>query len=334
MAMEPAERPTDLVDYRSGALLFVSAFVHIRMAMELAWLEDFLALVDCGNFSRAAERRHVTQPAFSRRVRALEAWVGAALFDRRTHAVALTPAGERFRPVAEEALRRLYLGREEVREAARASVDTLRFASTHALSLTFFPKWLRGLESRIPGGAALRLMVDNMAACERLMLLGQAQFLLCHHHPSATTALEPDQFCSVHLGDDVLIPVSAPAQDGKSRPRHELPGAAEVPVPHLAYSPESGMGRIVAAVRSVEGRPAWLEPAFTSHVAMVLAMMARDGRGVAWSPKSLILDDLATGRLVRAGPEVWDIPIEIRLFRPRTSQSPAAEKFWSIVEGM
>ncbi|MET1083646.1 MAG: LysR family transcriptional regulator [Burkholderiales bacterium] len=75
--------------------------------MELAWLEDFLALVDCGNFSRAAERRHVTQPAFSRRVRALEAWVGAALFDRRTHAVALTRAGERFRPVAEEALRRL-----------------------------------------------------------------------------------------------------------------------------------------------------------------------------------------------------------------------------------
>jgi DNA-binding transcriptional LysR family regulator len=34
--------------------------------MEFAWLEDFLALVDSGNFSRAAELRHVTQPAFSR----------------------------------------------------------------------------------------------------------------------------------------------------------------------------------------------------------------------------------------------------------------------------
>ena len=61
--------------------------------------------------------------------------------------------------------------------------------------------------------------------------------------------------------------------------------------------------------------------------------MAREGRGVAWSPQSLVLDDLTAGRLVRAGPEDWDIPIEIRLFRPRAPQSAAAEKFWSIVEG-
>jgi DNA-binding transcriptional LysR family regulator len=90
----------------------------------------------------------------------------------------------------------------------------------------------------------------------------------------------------------------------------------------------------IAAVRSVEGPPAWLEPAFTSHVTMVLVVMARDGRGIAWSPKSLILEDLAAGRLVRAGSEMWDIAIEIRLFRPRTRQSVAAEKFWSTVEGM
>ena len=49
--------------------------------MEFIWLEDFLALVDSGNFSRAAELRHVTQPAFSRRIRALEDWVGVDLFE-------------------------------------------------------------------------------------------------------------------------------------------------------------------------------------------------------------------------------------------------------------
>ena len=48
--------------------------------MELIWLEDFLMLADTLNFSRAAELRHVTQPAFSRRIRALEGWVGADLF--------------------------------------------------------------------------------------------------------------------------------------------------------------------------------------------------------------------------------------------------------------
>ncbi|HWU74121.1 MAG TPA: LysR family transcriptional regulator, partial [Sphingomonas sp.] len=50
--------------------------------MELAWLEDFIALSETGNFSRAAELRHVTQPAFSRRIRALEDWVGTPLFER------------------------------------------------------------------------------------------------------------------------------------------------------------------------------------------------------------------------------------------------------------
>ena len=79
--------------------------------MEFAWLEDFLALVDFGNFSRAAELRHVTQPAFSRRIRALEDWVGVDLFERDSHPVMLTEAGRRFRPVAEELLRLALQGR-------------------------------------------------------------------------------------------------------------------------------------------------------------------------------------------------------------------------------
>ena len=58
--------------------------------MNLIWLEDFLALASTGNFSRAAEERHMTQPAFSRRIRALEEWLGVVLIDRTTHPAALT----------------------------------------------------------------------------------------------------------------------------------------------------------------------------------------------------------------------------------------------------
>jgi hypothetical protein len=59
--------------------------------MELDWLEDFLALVEHQHFGRAAEARNVSQPAFSRRIRLLETWLGAPLFNRDTHRVALTP---------------------------------------------------------------------------------------------------------------------------------------------------------------------------------------------------------------------------------------------------
>jgi hypothetical protein len=66
-------------------------YVDLALPMELIWFEDYLALAETLNFSRAAEARHVTQPAFSRRIRALEAWIGAELFTRTTHGVALTP---------------------------------------------------------------------------------------------------------------------------------------------------------------------------------------------------------------------------------------------------
>ncbi|MDI6837448.1 MAG: LysR family transcriptional regulator, partial [Rhizobiaceae bacterium] len=58
--------------------------------MESRWLEDFLSLVDTRNFSRSAEARYTTQPAFSRRIKSLEDWVGAKLFDRTTQPISLT----------------------------------------------------------------------------------------------------------------------------------------------------------------------------------------------------------------------------------------------------
>lgn len=62
--------------------------------MNPIWLDDFLVLAASGNFSRAAELRHMTQPAFSRRIRALEDWLGLVLFDRGSHPATLTEAGE------------------------------------------------------------------------------------------------------------------------------------------------------------------------------------------------------------------------------------------------
>jgi len=283
--------------------------------VDFSWLEDFLALVDTGNFNRAAEARHLTQPAFSRRIRALEDWVGAGLFDRTTHRVTLTPGGERFRPIAEDLVRRLLQGREEVRQVSDGAAASLRFAATHVLSLTFFPLWLRSLEARTRLGP-VNLVSDTMRACEQIMRAGQAQFLLCHHHPTLAGGLDDGPFRSVRVGDDLLLPVRAAGMS------FTLDDAA---VPHLAYSPDSALGRIVE-VACGRQTP---DPVFTSHLATVLRAMALDGRGVAWLPRSLIEDDLARGTLLRAGGPEWDAPVEIRLFRARARQSPAAESFWA-----
>jgi DNA-binding transcriptional LysR family regulator len=291
--------------------------------MELIWLEDFVALAETGNFSRAAENRHVTQPAFSRRVRALEDWVGAPLFDRATPGVTLTAAGQQFRTGADELIRRIIQLRRESREAGGQEAATLRFAATHALSFTFFPQWMRDLEAGTNMGP-IRLISDSMQACEELMMHGEAQFLLCHHHTAAPSRFGA-QFRSAVVGQDALAPFAAPDADGQ--PRWNLTDGAEE-VPYLAYSDESGLGRIVEAQRFAD-RIQGLRTVFSARLAASLMTMAREGRGVAWLPVSLVEAEVALGRLVRAGGADLEIPVDIRVFRPITRQSPAAEAFWS-----
>ena len=96
--------------------------------MNLSWLNDFFALAANENFSRAAEMRHMTQPAFSRRIQAPEKWRGAGLFDRSSHPITLTETGEWFQTVAEEIMTRIARAPEEARAVAVRGFTTLRLA--------------------------------------------------------------------------------------------------------------------------------------------------------------------------------------------------------------
>lgn len=295
--------------------------------MELIWLEDYLALAETLNFSRAAELRHVTQPAFSRRIRALEGWIGAALFTRTTHGVALTPAGEHFHHQAEVLTRALHQLRRDTLEVSGRGIRPLAIAATHALSFTFFPKWVRRNQEVLALGN-LNLISDSMQACEQMMLRGDVQFLLCHHHRNMSSRIGSGQFRSIVVGVDTLVPLSAPAGNGV--PRWRLHGGE--PVKYLAYSAQSGLGRIVAAQWGMKDRAITLETIFTSRLAAALLSMARAGDGVAWLPRTLAEEDIAAGLLVEAGTPEFDIPIEIRLFRPAARQSQAVEAIWSAFE--
>jgi DNA-binding transcriptional LysR family regulator len=295
--------------------------------MELIWFEDYLALAETLNFSRAAEARHVTQPAFSRRIRALEEWIGADLFARTTHGVALTSAGQHFHNQAEVLTRALHQLRRDTLEVSGRGARLLSIAATHALSFTFFPKWVRRNESVLALGN-LNLISDSMQACEQMMLRGEVQFLLCHTHPDKRSRLETSQFKSIVVGADTLVPLSAPSPNGTSR--WSLDGFE--PVKYLAYSAQSGLGRIVAARWDAKDRAAALETVFTSHLAATLLSMVRAGDGVAWLPRTLAEEDISAGLLVEAGNKELEIPIEIRLFRPVARQGQAAESVWAAFE--
>lgn len=302
--------------------------------LDLEWLEDFLALAETGNFSRAAEARAIAQPAFSRHIRALEEWVGTELFDRSAHPAALTPAGQRFLPLLETILANLEAARIKARAAHDQAAASLRFAATHVLSLTFFPRWLVGMEARLTVGP-IQTMSDSSLACEDLMLQRRVQFVLCHGHPAVPGRLDEGQYPVLRLSDDLLMPVSAARPAAPSQPLHAIGQDGVVPV--LAYSEASGLGRIMRSrMRGVFGDGAvsaiaqGVSVVFTAHHAALLKTMALEGRGIAWLPQSLIADDLRAGTLVPAGNAQWNVPVEIRLYRQRAEMAPAAEALWTL----
>ncbi|SEN71373.1 DNA-binding transcriptional regulator, LysR family [Methylobacterium sp. UNC300MFChir4.1] len=285
--------------------------------MDLDWVRDFLALAEHRTFSRAAEVRHVTQPAFSRRIRALEAWLGTPLFLRSAQGAHLTAAGTGFRPHAEELMRGLDRACREARAAGARADASLAIAATHALSFTFFPGWIRR-HAPFETLGALNLISDSMAACEAILLAGEVQLLLCHHRADLPTPLDDGRCESVRVGADSLVPLCAPTSEGA--PLWPLSGA----VRYLAYGEASGLGRILAASGAAAGHG----PAFTSHLAATLMTMAQGGDGVAWLPVTLAEAAIARGQLVRAGPEELDVPVEIRLFRMREGRGGAADALW------
>ncbi|MBB1600375.1 LysR substrate-binding domain-containing protein [Variovorax sp. UMC13] len=129
--------------------------------MELRHLRYFSALADSLNFTRAAERLHVTQSTLSHQIKQLEDEVGTLLFDRTGKRVALTEAGEAFLHHATRALREIDRGLGALRENPQEAVGELRIGSTPTFNVAFIPDCIASFQTRYPG---VRVVVEELAA--------------------------------------------------------------------------------------------------------------------------------------------------------------------------
>lgn len=297
--------------------------------MNPIWLEDFLALAETGNFSRAAAQRHSSQPAFSRRIRALEEWIGQPLVDRSAQPARLTEVGTWFRDTAADLLARTRRLPAQAAAVAQAQAGPLRIAATHALSFTVVPGWLRGLEERITLGP-LQLLSDVLERCEALLAQGQVHFVIAHAHAAVRSPLDAAGHAWVCIGRDDLLPVAAPGADGQ--PLHRLDATGPQAAPLLLYSDASGLGRLWRATIAPRLHGGAAQAAVTAHLASVLRTLALEGRGIAWLPQALVAQDIASGRLVAAGDAGWEVPLEIRLWRGLAG-GDGAQGLWGAAGG-
>lgn len=294
--------------------------------MQIKWIEDFLTLTDAHAFSRAAERRNVSQPTFSRHIQALEDWLGVELIDRRMQGVHLTSAGRIFRGFAADLLRRTYDMRNVLRGQSPGTAETVRFAVAHTLSLTYFPHWLSQLKAAL-GNVVARVSAVNISEGASALIEGGADLLINYHHPQLPALLDPERFQHLVLATDRMLPFSAPNKDGK--PRYRLPGSVDAPITFLAYSSGTYLAHTVEMILLNANQRCHFERSFDTHMSEALKAMVIEGHGLGWLPESCIGKELAEKRLVIAGPAQWSCTLEVRLYRSLENTNPTADRIWS-----
>jgi DNA-binding transcriptional LysR family regulator len=292
--------------------------------MDHKWLEDFVLLARERSFSKAAQLRHVTQPQFSRRIRALELWAGTDLVNRSGVPLGLTAAGEEFLPVARRVVSSLGDARARIRQSSHDQ-GWVTLATGRTLSRTAVPGWLAKVKRDV-GDFSLRIITGSIHEGATALEQGTADFLLSFSHPRLPLLLDERSFPRVTLGMDELVAVCAARADGK--PMHPLPGTARKPVPVLGYAPTLALAHILQDGLTRDGVDRHTRSIVESDFAESLHEQALQGCGVAWLPRALVSTDLAGGRLVLAEADAG-IPFEICLYRSHPPRNELVDRVWT-----
>lgn len=295
--------------------------------MKLAWLEDFIALVDTGSFSRAADRRRVSQPAFSRRIRMLEAWFGLNLIHRGPHRLQLTRTARRYEP----ALRRLALRFSELRTQMRTDAEAeehIALCTQHTLMVTFLPQLLHRVRTASPE-TGFRLRAGNRDECLSLLRSGEADLMLCFEtEENALADLLPESRRLI-LGREVLVPVTALNATGSPL----FDPVVDRGIKLLGYPEDSFMGQALRTypLRTV-ARTYRVETVCESAFTVGLKEMALAGMGIAWLPRALVAREMEQGRLTNLAPLLPELALTIAIHRLGSDRSERMAAIWSLLE--
>lgn len=295
--------------------------------MELVWLEDFLEIVATRNFSTAASARHVSQSAFSRRIKSLETWLDAELIDRSTYPVRLTAAGSLFLPRAQQLVRDMYAAQRDCRNLLGSNDSPIVFSALHTLAVYFFPRWFRTVDTT---GSFSRSSMDagDFPYCIERLTQRKCDFALLYDQPNGVSVLGKGPFESALLGMDRMIPVSSCRSDG--RPLYDIEDATTIP--YLSYSWDDGyLGKVAENILARQSVRLPLSSVYQSSMADGLKEMAMAGAGIAWLPQICVRDELHSGVLRQIGHPSMTAEMQIRIFRRTGNQGPLIEAFWKSI---
>lgn len=295
--------------------------------MELEWLQDFVSLANTGSFSKSADQRHISQSAFSRRIQALEHWLGTTLVNRHTHPVALTDAGAQLLHTATQVIRTIYQTREDYGNNVTGKPRSLTIGVANHLSIHFIPHWLRKV-APILGNRKFRLITGLKAGLGFVELLKRQKldFLLAYSGSVNREDHDTGLFESVILGKDELIPVCRTSFMVKQM--YQFPATADYPLPYIGYMPGSALANLINELTANLERPVHLKTIIETGTAETIKALVLADFGLSWLPRLAISKELGNGTLTVLGDARHRIPFNIELFRYTANLHPDVIMTW------
>ncbi|MDT8326564.1 MAG: LysR family transcriptional regulator [Roseovarius sp.] len=293
--------------------------------MDVRWLEDVLMLLEEGNLTRAAKRRNITQPAFSRRIKSFEDWLGAPVLERGVNRVEIRPA-----LIGNEAEIRALLGRLGDLRGKLANYDaghaTITIAAQHAPVFSAFPDMALCAIARF-AHLRFRLRPGNLRDCVAMFLRGDAPILLCYEDETMAPMPFGDSVMRTVWGTDQLIPVIgggrryAVARDGS------IPGET----PAIVYPDESYFGEALMKTAKPFGTHAFSgNPVCETAFSTGIKELVLGGLGIGWLPFSMCRKELERGEMVSLATELGCLPLDIVLYSDANhDMSRALIEVWS-----
>jgi DNA-binding transcriptional LysR family regulator len=247
-------------------------------------LRAFVCVARHASFSKAAEELHITQPAVTKRVQALEGSLSARLFDRVGKRVHLTDAGTQLLPRAEHLLREISDTQRLLRNLKHEVSGVLSLATSHHVGLHRLAPVLREFTQRYPD-VRLDIRFEDSEAAHDLVREAESELAVVTLDPAGDTELAYE-----HLWHDPLsFAVAA---------EHPLAGSSMLTLTELARHPVimpglgTYTGRIVAEVFSAAGVP--LAPAMSTNYLETIGMLVSTGLGWSVLPASMMSADLVS----------------------------------------
>lgn len=293
--------------------------------MRLEWLEDILAVAHTGSLSEAAERRHLTQSAFSRRIRQIEAHIGVELFDRARKPVQLCPTTTAQRDQIERLAGELRQLQFDLRRGAQIQSSQVTIACQHALTATLAPAIVDESVTNNPN-VFVRLRSANLDQCLALLLSRQADIAIIYRLPGTDHPVRSDFVETIVIGTDRLIPVIA-----ADRVAWLDENLAHNELPCVIYPAEVFLGNVQQRKVLSALRPD-LRPVKKAETALTIAglEMALVGFAVAWIPHILAQARLRDGSLVDLSDRLPECELEVTAVRlSGNEEATQPQSVWS-----